>query len=111
MSKFSDRFKLENGILGFVMVNGVETSKADILGDNPMEDRIYTKKVKIDKDFDSIEIAYVSVSSEKPLKDDVPLDNVRINTKNREGKWCNIFLKEAPMELLEFVWETISSKN
>jgi hypothetical protein len=72
---------------------------------------VNSKKVKIDKDFDSIEIAYVSVSSEKPLKDDISLDNVRINTKNREGKWCNIFLKEAPMELLEFVWKTISSKN
>ena len=107
MDKFSERFKLENGILGFVMVNGVETSKADILGDDPMEDKVYTKKVKIDKHFESTKVVYVSVTSDKPLDDDISLDNVRINTKNREGQWCNIFLKEAPMELLKFVWENL----
>jgi len=98
------RLKLENGILGFVLINGVETSKADILGEDPMEDKVYTKKVKIDKTYDSTKIMYVSVTSDKPLDTDVSLNNVRINTKNREGRWCNIFLNEAPTELLEFIW-------
>ena len=110
MSKFNKRFKLDNGILGLVMVKGTETSKADILGDDPMEDKVYTKKVKIDKKFGYTDVMYVSLTSDKPLDGDVSLNDVRINTKNREGKWCNIFLSEAPIELLDFVWKNISSK-
>jgi hypothetical protein len=108
------RFKLESGILGVIMHNGIESTKADILGDNPMEDKVYTKRINIGKDFgapaNAVEIASVCITNDYPLSMTNPprLEDVRINTKNHRGQWCNIFIKEAPDDMLEFIWNEIA---
>lgn len=108
------KVKLENGILSIIMSKGVNSTKADVLGENPMEDKVYTKRINIGKDFgnatSSVEIASVCITSDKPISmKNVPsLDDVRINTKNHRGQWCNIFIKEAPEEMLEFILNEIS---
>jgi hypothetical protein len=111
MGKFTERFKLENGILGLILVNGVDSSKADVLGENPMEDKVYTKKIKIGKIYNSVEIEYVTLTSDDPLFTNISLDNVRVNTKNRNGKWCNLFIKEIPVDMLKFIWKRIHEKG
>lgn len=108
------KFKLESGILGIIMSKGIDSTKADILGENPMEDKVYTKRINVGKDFgsatNSIEIVSVCITSDEPISmEGVPsLDDVRINTKNHRGQWCNIFIKEAPEKMLEFIWDEIA---
>lgn len=106
-----ERSNLQNEILGFIDLYGIETSKCDIFGENPMEDRVYTKRINIGKNFGDIsnntEIVCVSLTSDNPLDGTISVMDVRINTKNRNGKWCNIFLTEAPLDMLKFVKDEI----
>jgi hypothetical protein len=108
------RLKLESGILSVIMSKGVESTKADILGENPMEDKVYTKRINICKDFgtpaDAVEIVSVCITNDRQFSMMNPphFDDVRINTKNHRGQWCNIFIKEAPEDMLEFIWNEIA---
>ena len=90
---------------------GTISTKCDVLGDEPMEDKVYTKKISIDKDYgngpNGIEVACVSLTSTTENFKDVSINNIRINTKNRQGQWCNIFINEASKDLLEFVCKNI----
>ena len=38
---------------------------------------------------------------------DVTARNVRFNMKNPQGQWVNLFMHEAPKELLEFVHKNV----
>lgn len=92
------------------MVNGVETSKGDILSDDPIENKVYTKRINIGKDYgigsNAVEVVCVSFTTHNKATVLRPKD-VRINTRNSQGKWCNIFVQEAPTEMLEFVYSNI----
>ena len=101
-----------NCILSF----GTDSSKADIMGDNPMEDKVYTKRINLDTDYDGgLHIASVSLTSDNPNftdsnNTDVSIRKVRINTKNYQGKWVNIFLNEAPTRLVNTIAEKLFMK-
>jgi hypothetical protein len=93
------------------MTNGVMSSKDDIISNDP-DDRVYTKRVNIGKDYCSknfsfIEVACVSVTSASKEMKDVTARNVRFNMKNPQGQWVNLFMHEAPKELLEFVHKNV----
>ena len=111
-----DRDKLRRSIFASILLNGIETSKGDILSDDPIEDKVYTKRINIGKDYgngvNAVEVVCVSITSDSNKWGDinnnsVKIKNVRINTKNNQGKWCNIFINEAPTEMLEFIYTNI----
>ena len=102
--------ELKQSIFEAVINNGVESSKADIFGDNPMEDKVYTKRININSDYDDLEIVCVSITNDTPSFDKITdNDTVRINMKNRNDVWCNIFINEASKDILEFIHNKIYS--
>ena len=108
-----DRTKIINVIFTEVLRNGIMTSKGDIMSDDPIEDKVYTKKIIIKKDYkfkngvDVIEVVSVSLTCENERMTDASIEKVRINIKNRGNSWVNIFLNEAPDELIEFIYKNI----
>lgn len=107
------RLNLESSILDKILKNGIDTSKADIFGDNPMEDKVYTKRINIGKDYNigglnNIEVVCVSITSDTESFDAVAdTSDVRINAKNRNNQWVNFFMGEIPIKMLEFIWKEI----
>jgi hypothetical protein len=106
-----NKTKLRNEIFNAIMTNGIMSSKDDIISNDP-DDRVYTKRVNIGKDYCSknfsfIEVACVSVTSDSKEMKDVTARNVRFNMKNPNGQWVNLFMHEAPKELLEFVHKNV----
>ena len=100
--------ELKQSIFEAVINNGVESSKPNILGNNPMEDRVYTKILNVNSDYDGVEVACVSVTTDNPSFDTITdNDSVRINVKNRDGVWCNMFINEVPKDMLEFIYDKI----
>lgn len=103
--------ELKENIFEYVKTLGTLSSKGDVLGDEPIEDKVYTKKVNIGEDYGygatGVEVACVSLTSSTEDFKDTSINNVRINTKNRQEQWCNIFINEAPKGMLELIWEKI----
>lgn len=94
------------------MKNGVLTEKADVLGDEPMEDKVYTKKLKIDEkltDYHNVE--YISISSnDKDFKNVTPSD-IRINIFwTKLNNWNNIFITEASDHFIEVITNKLFKK-
>ena len=102
--------ELKQSIFEAVINNGVESSKADIFGDNPMEDKVYTKRININSNYNGIEVACVSVTTDTPSFDAITdNDSVRVNVKNRNGVWCNLFINEVSKNMLEFIHSKVYS--
>lgn len=102
--------ELKQSIFEAVINNGVESSKADIFGDNPMEDKVYTKRININSDYDDMEVVCVSVTNDTPSFDAITNnDSVRVNVKNRNGVWCNLFINEVSKNMLEFIHRKVYS--
>lgn len=96
--------ELKQSVFEAVINNGAESSKADIFGDNPMEDKVYTKRININSDYNDMEVVCVSVTNDTPSFDTVTNNNsVRVNLKNRNGIWCNLFINEVSKDMLEFI--------
>ena len=103
--------ELKQSIFEAVINNGVESSKPNILGNDPMEDRVYTKILNVNSDYDGVEVACVSVTTDSPSFDAITdNDSVRINIKNRDGVWCNMFINEVPKDMLEFIHNKVYSR-
>jgi len=111
------RSNLESSILSKIVNDGIESSKADIFGDNPMEDKVYTKRINVGKDYNlgglnNIEIVCVSLTSDTESFDSVAdVRDVRINAKNRNNQWINFFIREVPIKMLEFIWKEIKNED
>lgn len=102
--------ELKQSIFEAVINNGVESSKADIFGDNPMKDKVYTKRININSDYDDMEVVCVSVTNDTPSFDTITNnDSVRVNVKNRNGVWCNLFINEVSKDMLEFIHNKVHS--
>ena len=99
-------------IFDAVLNNGIETSKNDILGEN-IDDKVYTKRININKDYkfknsvDSVEVVCISMTCANEDMSDAAERKVRINMRNRNNSWINIFLHEAPDELIDFIHKNI----
>jgi len=103
-------------IFSSILLNGIETTKG--VGENPIEEKVYTKRLNVGKNYgegaNAVEVVYVSLTSGGNDWDDMKkkalkIKNVRINCKNSNGEWCNIFINEAPTEMLEFISNNIPS--
>ena len=107
-----DKEKVISEIFDAVLNNGIETSKNDILGED-INDRVYTKRININKDYefknsvDSVEVVCVSMTCVNEDMSDAAEGKVRINMRNRNNSWVNIFLHEAPNELIDFIHKNI----
>jgi hypothetical protein len=75
-----------------------------------MEDKVYTKRININSDYDDMEVVCVSVTNDTPSFDTITdNDSVRINVKNRDGVWCNMFINELSKDMLEFIHTKVYS--
>ena len=107
-----DKEKVISEIFDAVLNNGIETSKNDILGED-IYDQGYTKKININKVYefkngvDSVEVVCVSMTCENEDMSDAAEGKIRINMRNRNNSWVNIFLHEAPDELIDFIHKYI----
>jgi hypothetical protein len=95
-------------IYNTIIENGKVTTKADILGQDPMEDKVFTKRIEINKTMDDgTEIVCVTVTSNDFTFRDTTSADMRVNTKNYRNQWCNLFADETPEEILEVVEASI----
>ena len=87
---------MKRDIFNRLMASTLVTSKPDIMGDDPIEDKVYTKKIAMDIDYnDGTCLESISITSDDEKFSDVSLNNVRLNFTNRGNKWVNIFLNQA----------------
>jgi hypothetical protein len=94
-------------IYNALLEQGKLTSKPNVLSDDPVEDKVYTKRLKVNKNLgegvNTIELVYVTVtSSDIDFGNTVPSD-MRLNTRNTQHQWCNIFIDEATEDMLSLV--------
>ena len=87
---------------------GKVTAKPDILGQGSLEEKVFTKRIEINKTMDNgIEVVCVTVTSNDATFRDTTPSDMRVNTKNAQDQWCNLFADETPEEILELVEATI----
>ena len=95
-------------IFNELIENGKVTAKTDILGTNPMEDKVFTKRINVNKEMsDGTEIVCVTVTSNDITFRDTTSSDMRINTRNYKNQWCNLFADETPEEILAVVETSI----
>ena len=104
---------IKQNIFNILKFGGAITTKGDILSDSPIEDKVYTKRIDINKDYtfkngvDTVEVKSVSITCDDENFTDATPNKIRFNLKNRNNSWVNIFINEAPKELVEFVYANI----
>ena len=94
-------------IFHYLMENGTVSERGDIFAFDPMNKKVYTKKLKIGKNIGEIEIVYVTITSDDKNFSDVSINNMRINTKNVYDTWLNLFANEADDLILNKILEKI----
>ena len=91
---------------------GVLSSKPDVLGADPVEDEVYTKRLNVNKTIgegpDTIDLVCVTLSSSDEQFGNTSPSDVRLNTKNIRDQWCNIFICEATDEMLSVVASSLN---
>lgn len=99
-------------IYNALMKQGTLTTKPDVLGSDPIEEKIYTKRLSINKPIgkgpNTIYIKYATISSANDDFNGVTPSDIRINAENAQNKWCNLFIDEVTDDTLEVVETTIS---
>ena len=106
--KIMNKNEVIEKIFNELIENGKITSKADILGTDPMEDKVFTKRIEINKTMSNgIEVVCVTVTSNDLTFRDTTSADMRVNTKNPQDQWCNLFADETPEEILEVVEASI----
>lgn len=98
----------KQNIFNILKFGGTITTKGDIMSNNPIYDKVYTKRIDINKDFkindDTLEVKSVSITSNDENFTDATPNKIRFNLKNENNSWVNIFINEAPKELIDFVY-------
>ena len=99
-------------IYNTLMEKGKVSTRADVMGIDPMEDKVYVKRLSINKNLgegaNAIELVYVTIKSDDESFNDTSASDMRLNTRNVQDKWCNIFINEATEDMLELVEATIA---
>ena len=104
MNKIEITEKIFNELIEY----GKVTAKPDILGQGSLEEKVFTKRIEINKTMDNgIEVVCVTVTSNDATFRDTTPSDMRVNTKSGLDQWCNLFADEAPEEILELVEATI----
>ena len=102
---------IKQNIFNILKYGGTITTKGDVLSNNPIYDKVYTKRIDINKDFkndnDILQVKSVSITCNDKDFTDATINKIRFNLKNRNNSWVNIFINEAPKELIEFVYANI----
>lgn len=89
------------------MEKGKVSDKPDVTGIDPMEDKVYTKRLKIGEDVDNVELVYVSITSDDDTFSDSSVSSMRVNTRNVFDTWVNFFATEADEILLNAIYNAI----
>lgn len=101
--------QLKQIILENIIDKGIETSKNNILGNNTIEDKVYTKKINVNAQYNGMNIVCISITNDTPIfNKQINNNNIRVNMKNHNGVWCNLFINEIPKNMMEFIYNKIS---
>lgn len=94
------------------MDKGILVEKADVLGDEPIEDKVYVKKLIIATPLtDNHRIEFVSVSSNNKDFKDVNPNDMRINIFGKAfNTWSNVFITEASDTMIDIVTNKLFKK-
>lgn len=94
------------------MDKGILVEKADVLGDEPMEDKVYVKKLIIATPLtDNHRIEFVSVSSNNKDFKDVNPNDMRINIFGKTfNAWTNVFITEASDTMINIITNKLFKK-
>ena len=94
------------------MDDGILVEKADVLGDEPMEDKVYVKKLIIATPLtDNHRIEFVSVSSNNKDFKDVNPNDMRINIFGKTfNTWTNVFITEASDTMIDIITNKLFKK-
>ena len=86
-------------IYNTLMEKGKVSTRADVMGIDPMEDKVYVKRLSVNKKLgegvNTIELVYVTVTSNDATFRDTSSSDMRLNTKNTRDQWCNLFIGEG----------------
>ena len=106
-----NREEIIKKIYNALLQQGKLTSKPNVLSDDPVEDKVYTKRLKVNKNLgdgaNTVELVYVTITSSDIDFNSTSSSDMRLNTKNVQDQWCNLFIDEATDEMLELVMSTI----
>ena len=83
-----ERELILNEIYSYILKHGIFTSKQDVL--DP-DNKVYTKKVPVDITIDKVVIKFVSVSGYNKDLMDTSKNDIRINIKNYNNDYLNLF--------------------
>ena len=95
-------------IFNVLMERGAISEKSDILGVDPMEDKVYTKRIKVDKSIGHVKVVYITITSDDKDFSDASVTNMRVNTKNVYDSWVNFFATQADETVLSKVYQAIT---
>ena len=105
------REKTIEKIFNTLITQGKVTSKPNPLGEDPMEDKVYTRRLHVNKTLgegaNAIELVYITITSDDVDFSDVMPTDMRLNTKNTRGEWCNLFIDEATNKMLDLVENSV----
>ena len=97
-------------IYNTLLQKGTMTSKPNVLSNDIVEDKVYTKRLNVNKTLgegvNSLELVCITLSSSDTNFNNTTPEDVRVNTKNTREQWCNIFINETTDEMLQLI-ETI----
>ena len=100
-------------IYNTLLQQGKLTSKPNVLSDDPVEDKVYTKRLKVNKNLgegaNAVELVYVTITSSDIDFGNTSSSDMRLNTRNVQDQWCNLFIDETTDEMLELVLSTIEA--
>ena len=101
----------KRSIFNTIVEKGFTSTKMCVFGEDPLEDKVYTKRIMIEKPYKGgVDIMSVALTSDTNNFNSLTTRSVRVNTKNPFGHWVNIFLNEAPNDMIDTIYSTLASK-
>jgi hypothetical protein len=90
-----------------LMKKGTVSERGDIMAIDPMETKVYTKRLQVNEEVGSVELVYVTITSDDKDFMDASPNQVRINTKNAYDSWVNFWATEADDQILDTILSAI----
>lgn len=97
----------------YILENGKESTRGNILNLFGKNDKVFTKKVEIPGEkliLNKYKIKYISLTSLNGKFDDVTIDDVRVNMKSKFGMWVNIYASSVPDVILKEIVNKLGIK-
>lgn len=81
--------------------------KSDILGNDAIEDVVFTKKLSVGVECGQYSIQSIAMTSYDMYFNDARALYIRVNMKNAIGSWCNLYLKDLSEEMVRCIAQAL----